>query len=296
MTLIAILCALLALRAKAMPNVVAERVWTERYVNWWESRSWFQSRHPLTLYGAIVVPPMLVLWWVGTYQQGGTYALVDGIIALLMLTTALAYRTMDTAVQPFLRRWRNQEWQAAYEHGAQYFQYSRMISPAELLSQTVTEFLILSNRFLFAPLLWFALFGTAGLALYLLTLTATHQGFKELKEVEETAAWRRIAQEFLHGMDGLAARLVAMSMALLTLNGKALAVSVRRFRVTDREAEIVLKLAARMALEFSDLPEESEALASEGVRRVHAVQDLRTNILILWLLVIGFLTLAGWIF
>lgn len=296
MTLIAILCALLALHAKGMPDMVSERLWAERYVNWWEARNWFHSRHPLALYGAVVVPPMLLLWWLGTVQKTGIAVLLDAVVALLMLLTALPYRTMDSMMQPFLRRWRNQEWQAAYEHGAQYFNYSRMISPAELLSQTLTQFLMLSNRFLFAPLLWFALFGTAGLALYLLTLTATHNGFKEMQDSDEAAAWRRIAQEFLHGMDGLAARLVAMSMALLTLNGKALAVSVRRFRVTDREAEIVLKLAARMALEFRDLPEESEALASEGVRRVHAVQDLRANILILWLLVIGFLTLAGWIF
>ncbi|MGB1059152.1 MAG: hypothetical protein ACPGZU_03415, partial [Ketobacter sp.] len=67
----------------------------------------------------------------------------------------------------------------------------------------------------------------------------------------------------------------------------------RRFRATDREAEVVLKLAVKMGLAFQELPMSDEEMASEGARRIHAVQDLRSNVFVFWLVVIAVLTIIA---
>lgn len=296
MTLIAIIVAVIAIRAQWIPAFVTERVWAERYTSAIGHRGWLKGRHPALHFGVIVLPAMALLWFIGTYQTAWYFELLDLLVAVFLLVSILSYRAIESTLQPFMRRWRNQEWQAAYEHGSQFFHYSKMISPSELLNQTITQYLLKINQFLFAPVLWFLIFGTAGLALYVLTLSATQAGLLEHNGNGDNAAWRRLAQDCLHALDGIPARLVAMSIALLSMNAKAFAVAVRRFRVTDRESEIVLKLATKMALEFKELPDNNEAIASEGVSRIHAVQDLRTNILILWMLIIAFFTLIGWIF
>ncbi len=296
MSLIAILISILAVRTQWVPTFISERLWAEQYCALVARRRWFNRRQPAVQYGALVLPPLLILWYLGVMANGWAFELANFLVAVFLLVSVLSYRSIESALQPFLRRWRNQEWQAAYEHGAQFFHYSKMISPNELLNQTITQYLLKVNQFLFAPVFWFALFGTAGLSVYVLTLAATHVGLLERNSGTDNAPWRQLAREFLNALDGVPARCVALSVALLSLNTKALAVSVRRFRVTDREAEIVLKLSVKMALDFQDLADDNEAIASEGVSRIHAVQDLRTNVLMLWLLIMAFFTLLGWIF
>jgi len=63
--------------------------------------------------------------------------------------------------------------------------------------------------------------------------------------------------------------------------------------VTDREAEIVLKLATKLGLDFADLSDDQEVLAAEGTSRSHSVQDMKSNILIFWVIVIAAFSLLG---
>jgi len=142
---------------------------------------------------------------------------------------------------------------------------------------------------LFAPLFWFGIFGLGGLALYLFTLLLTRNGSSN----GEAPGWKKIGHEFLYALDGVPARAIAMTIAALCFNGKAFAVAVRRFRATDREAEIVLKLAVKMGLDFRDLPGDEDELASEGIRRIHSAQDLRSNVLIFWIVVIAVITIVS---
>ena len=210
-------------------------------------------------------------------------------MALVVLAGTLDFRKVESTLVPFLKRWRNKEWQSAYEHGTQSFDYGRMVSPAELLNQTVTQYWVRVNQTLFAPLFWYGIFGLGGAALYLFTMLLSRNGQAD----EDQAAWKKIGNEFLYALDGVPARAVAMTIAALCFNGKAFAVAVRRFRATDREAEIVLKLAVKMGLDFRDLPADEEELASEGIRRIHSAQDLRSNVLIFWIVVIAVITIIS---
>ena len=293
MTLIPILISYFAVRESWIPEIIRERRWAMWYVNLFEGVSPSGKLHPALIYGLFVLPAMLAAWYLDVIAHGWVFLVVNFVLAFFLLCSSLGSRRLNAEFQPFLKRWRQQEWQAAYEYGARLFDYSKTISNADLLSQTITHYLIRMNQCLFAPILWFVVFGTAGLVLYILTLAvAGDKGQRDEKQM----SWRKLASEFLHALEGISARVMAMSIALLFLNSKTLAVAIRRFRVTDREAEIVLKLSIRMSLDFRELPEDSDLLASEGIRRIHVVQDLCTNIFVLWLLVIAFFTLVGWVF
>lgn len=290
MTLLALLLAWWVVKEAYVPAYFATGQWCATYLNHLQPRSVMRAVHPALAYGLYVLPPMLLGWWVGTFMNGWLFALIGATLAVLLLVACLDFRKIDASLVPFLKRWRSKEWQSAYEHGTAVFDYGRMVSPAELLSQTVTQYWVRINQTLFAPLFWYGIFGLGGLALYLFTLMLTRV---PEPQTDTPAGWRKIGIEFLHAMEGLPARAVAMTIAALCVNGKAFAVAVRRFRATDREAEIVLKLAVKMGLDFRDLPADEDELASEGIRRIHSAQDLRSNVLIFWIVVIALLTLIA---
>lgn len=286
MTLLALLIALWAVKEAYVPVAVAECRWSQPYLRWMERRPLLQSVHPATGYGLFVLPPMVLGWLLGTFLDHWIFLLVSGLLAVLLLMGSLDFRAVESSLLPFLRRWRNKEWQAAYEHGHLSFNYGRMVSPAELLNQTLTQYWVRVNQSLFAPLFWFGIFGLGGLALYLFNVLLV----RDEPDNGDQPGWKKIAAEFLYALNGVPARAVAMTIAALCFNGKAFAVAVRRFRATDREAEIVLKLAVKMGLDFRDAPADEDALAAEGVRRIQAVRDLRRNVLIFWIVVISFIT------
>lgn len=290
MTLLALLLALWAAKEAYVPAYFANGQWGVAYLGLLQQRSIMQSMHPAAAYGLYVLPPTLLGWLVGTHLDGWLFALTGAALAVILLVACLDFRALEAALVPFLKRWRSKEWQSAYEHGNQSFDYGRMVSPSELLNQTMTQYWVRINQTLFAPLFWYGIFGLGGLALYLFTVLLTRVPDPQ---ADTPAAWKKIGIEFLHALDGVPARAVAMTIAALCFNGKAFAVAVRRFRATDREAEIVLKLAVKMGLDFKDLPADEDELASEGIRRIHSAQDLRSNVLIFWIVVISIITIIS---
>ncbi|OUS31648.1 hypothetical protein A9Q99_03505 [Gammaproteobacteria bacterium 45_16_T64] len=293
MTLLAILLALFATRQAVVPDYLKEEWWGVRYLSAFSRWGVWQRFHPAVHYGAFVIPPMLMCWYIGTFQTSWFYDFVDLAISAVLLSSIIGDRQLESAMQPFLKRWRAQEWQAAYVHGEKLLHLSKIVSPSEMLSQTVTLFLLRINQLLFAPIFWFAIFGSGGLVMYIMTYIAANPYIDSGKEKTSLPPWRKIAQEFLQALDGISARLIALSIALMCFSRKALAVAFRRYRVTDREAEIVLKLATKVGLEFDELPDDQELLASEGSSRIHAVQDLKSNVLIFWVIAIAILSLLG---
>ncbi|PCJ34121.1 MAG: hypothetical protein COA99_14930 [Moraxellaceae bacterium] len=293
MTLLAILIALFATRQAVVPEYFRELRWSGRYIAMSERVLFRDIFHPAVCYGFFVVPLVAICWFVGTYQTAWFYDAVDFAISIVLLVSIIGDRQLESAMQPFLKRWQAQEWQAAYVYGEKLFRYNKIASPSDMLSQTITLFLLRLNQVLFSPIFWYVIFGSAGLMMYLLTsIAALPPAARDGIQVE-SESWRKIAQEFLQALDGIPARFVALSIALLCLNRKAFVVAFRRYRATDREAEIVLKLATASGLGFSDLPSDQELLASEGSARVHSVQDLKGNVLIFWVISIALLSLFG---
>ncbi|PIE41619.1 MAG: hypothetical protein CSA49_02490 [Gammaproteobacteria bacterium] len=291
MTLIAILISYFAERESWIPGLIRNRRWASAYLAAYERIGLGGRVHPALAYGFYVLIPMFFAWYLTVVLHGWVFAIAEFVLGTFLLCSILMPRRLHSEFQPFLKRWQTQEWQAAYEHAAGLFHFSKTISTGDLLTQTMTYYLIRMNQYLFSPILWYVLFGAAGLVLYVLTFVIAQH---EESNQRANSPWKSLAAEFMHALEGVSARVIAMSIALLFINSKALAVAVRPFRVADREAEIVLKLSIKMAMDFKELPDNKEQMASEGIRRMHMIQDLCNNILVLWLLVIAFFTLLGW--
>ncbi|MAR89936.1 MAG: hypothetical protein SV765_01575 [Pseudomonadota bacterium] len=290
MTLLALLVALWAVRKSYVPSYFAECQWGVAYMRAAARLGFLNQAHPALGYGFYILPPVLLAWYFTEMHDRWLFSLLEALAAVVVFVSCLDYRKLEASLVPFLKRWRSREWQSAYEHGSQSFDYGRMVSPAELLSQTLTQYWVRVNQKLFAPLFWFAIFGLAGLVLYVLTALLEH---RDTSEDSERPGWKKLGTEFLYALDGVPARAIALTIAALCFKGNVVAVALRRFRATDREAEVVLKLAVRMGLDFKELPLDEEEMASEGARRIHAAQDLRSNVFIFWLVVIAVLTIIA---
>lgn len=287
MTLLALLVALWGVKESYVPSYFAECQWGQFYLKQAQQLSFLNHAHPALGYGFYILPPVLLAWYFSEMHERWFFSFLEAVAAVIVFVACLDYRKVEAGLIPFLKRWRNREWQSAYEHGSQSFDYGRMVSPGELLSQTITQYWVRINQTLFAPLFWFAIFGLAGLVLYALT------SLLEREHEADRPGWKKIGIEFLYALDGVPARAIALTIAALCFNGKVVAVALRRFRATDREAEVVLKLAVKMGLGFQDLPLDEEEMASEGSRRIHAAQDLRSNVFIFWLVVLAILTIIA---
>ena len=288
MTLLALLVALWGVKESYVPAYFADCQWGLAYMKRAQHLSFLNNAHPALGYGFYILPPVLLAWYFAEMHDRWFFSFLEAVAAVIVFVAVLDYRKVEAALTPFLKRWRNQEWQSAYEHGSGSFDYGRMVSPSELLNQTITQYWVRINQTLFAPLFWFAIFGLAGLVLYVLT-SLLERG----EEGNDRPGWKKIGTEFLYALDGVPARAIALTIAALCFNGKVVAVALRRFRATDREAEVVLKLAVKMGLDFQELPMSDEDMASEGARRLHAVQDLRSNVFVFWLVVIAVLTIIA---
>ena len=161
MTLIPILISYFAMRESWIPDVIRERRWAGAYLRLFEQTGIAAKVHPALVYGVFVLVPMFFAWYLAVIAHGWLFVVLDFVLAFFLLCSSIGSRRLNTNFQPFLKRWRHQEWQAAYEYGAQLFDYSKTISNADLLSQTITHYLIRMNQCLFAPVLWFVVFGTA---------------------------------------------------------------------------------------------------------------------------------------
>ena len=291
MTLLALLLALWATNEAIVPAYFAQCRWGHLYLGSVQKVHLLNRVHPALGYGLYIIPPVLLAWWFTEMHDRWFFSVLEASAAVVLFVACLDYRRIEASLVPFLKSWRNQEWQSAYEYGSSYFDYGRMVGPGQLLHQTVAQYWVQINRHLFAPLLWFAIFGLAGLVLYLFTTLLLHRVDGSIKA--DSPAWKKIGVEFLYALDGVPARALAFTIAALCFKPKVVAVAMRRFRATDRESEVVLKLAVKLGLDFQELPLDGEALASEGLRRIHAVQELRRNAFIFWLVVIAILTIIA---
>lgn len=294
MTLLAIVIALFLVSQQWVPAPIRERRWLRVYLVWFD-RFWRVRQWPVgSQYVVYLLPLGLIAWVINVPLQGWYFQIADVVLSVLLLCSALDYRASETRLHDTLRRWRSHDWEGAWRDGKDYWGYGRAAQPTDMVNQTLVGFLVKTNQRLFSPVFWFVLFGLGGLMCYVLGRVAAKNSYRD-KDDEPARAWRKVAFEFQQVLDGFAARVLVLSLAALHFNVKAAAIAVRRFRATDREADMVLRMAVRVVLNFSEWPESPNAVASEGVRRGHQLLELRSNLMLLWLIVLALFTLAGWV-
>ncbi len=110
------------------------------------------------------------------------------------------------------------------------------------------------------------------------------------------AGWISCGAEFRRILDAIPARVVAATLGLLELDKRLLSLSVQRFDGPEDVAGVVLFAAASDSEEFETLPDDEELLASEGLKRLGSLMELRANVLLCWIIVIAVGTILGWMF
>ncbi|CBL44351.1 hypothetical protein HDN1F_07680 [gamma proteobacterium HdN1] len=291
MTLLAILIALFLATQRWVPAVIRERRWLRLYLVWFE-RVLRARRWPVGMQFIAYLVPMGVLAWLTDVPLPGHIARgLEVAVAVLLLCSALDYRLVENRLRETVKRWHSQDWEAVRLEGKKYWGYGRLVQPTEIVNQTLIRFLVRTNQGLFSPIFWYVLFGSSGLMCYVLSRVAARNRFRE-KNGELVRVWRRVAFEFLQVLDGFAARVLVFTLSILSFNVKGMAIAFRRFRASDREADMVLRMAARVVLNFHEWPETPEAIASEGAQRAERVLRLRRILLMGWLLVLALFTIA----
>jgi len=277
--------------------------WSKKIITWYGEVSVPLAGHPSVRFACLIVPAMLLTWLAAGYSDKWYMELVTLVVSILLLCFALGYRELEQDMAPFKEHWRIQSWEAAFEHGATVLDYGKLDCPKELIRQTMTIYLVRMNQTLFAPLFWFAVFGAAGVVMYLLAVAADEydqdtgaNGEGGVPDDPPLAGWISCGAEFRRILDAIPARVVAATLGLLELDNRLFSLSVRRFEGQEDVAVMVLREAAGDSVEFETLPDDEDLLASEGLKRLDSLMDLRANVFWCWVIVIAIGTTMGWMF
>jgi adenosylcobinamide-phosphate synthase len=306
MTLLSIICVLVIEQIKPLPvaRIQALRVayaeFLERQFNGGE------QRHGMTAWMVgVALPALLVL--VLSIALNYLHPVLGFLLDVAVLYLAMGFRQFShffTEIQMALRmgeierarqllgEWRGQ--------GAE-----RLGSP-EIARLAIEQGILSSHRHVFAPLLWFMVFGPAGAVLYRLSFDVTQYWPASAGPQQETGHFGEFARQTFQVLDWVPARLTAVTFAIVgDFEDAVYCWRTQASQWTDAASGILLSsgagaLGVRLGL---PLPEAVgiEARPELGVGEDADVEHLQSAIGLVWralvlcLLLLALLTMASWV-
>lgn len=288
MTLIAILLALAVERFIGAVDHLRSFSWFEQYWRWLENNL---SQRPLWQgpLGVlmVLVPPLLLLGLV----SWGLYLLnpaLNFLLALVVLLYSLGPADLGHQLKRYLAALAEDDHDAAARELQGFHQAD---SGPGKLSSILASILVQANDRLFAVLFWFVVLGPIGALLYRLS-AELHRSYAEVH-----GRFGDSVRDLYNLLNWPSARLVALGYALAGSLVEAFEgwrhSEARRLDVNEE----ILRNSGLGALQFRQIyGDETEA----GVRDediadwVDSVHGLQIRTLIVWLSILGIMTIAGW--
>jgi len=287
MTLILILLAIAVEHYAGVTENLRRFGWLEEYIRWLENRL---ARYPLwngpagvviTLAGPLA--GVLLAGWGLTalfYPLGLLFSL-----AVLLYSLGPGY--LNRELNGYLDALQNDD-EARVEILARQFSYTGAAVPDE--QDIIEGILIQSNEKLFGVLFWFVILGPFGAMVYRLTGVLRekrddiHGGYADsIRDLHDLLNWP-------------AARLLALGNAL----SGSMVDAIEGWREVESQSlavnEAVIRNSGIGALNYrAAVTEEDDTAADDRGYWIASVQGLLNRTLVIWLTVLGLMTIAGWL-
>ncbi len=285
MTLIVVLIGLAIEHFIGVTDEIRRLSWFDGYINWLErqlSRQVYWDG-PLGVIITLAVPLLilLLLQWVVL----AVFPPLMMLFALAVLLYCLGPRYLNPQIEEYIEAVQLSDFTQA-EYLARGFAIMEDDHPRT--RQAVMETILLAaNQRLFGVLFWFIVLGPFGALLYRLNCVLW------LRQYEIHGNYSDACRHLYNILNWPVARLLAFSYALTGNMVQA----VEAWRKTETNSFLVneeVMLATGLA-SLDHLSPEEEITEEEFLDALHSLQGLLNRALLLWLSVLGIMTLSGWL-
>jgi AmpE protein len=289
MTLIVVLLGLFLERISGSFDDFREAGWYRRYAAWMSERLGSFGAGAIGI-AAVLIPPLLLIWWIMGLIDGVMLGLLELIIGLAVFLLALGPRDLEHDVDAYIEaRVRDDDermWRAAEHllHG------ELPEEPAERNRTVAESVFVQANGRIFAVLFWFILLGPFGAVLYRLSSLLAERD-------EEFAPFREAAAKWRALLEWAPARLTAMAFALTGHFDDTLPVLRRLLMsglpdVAASNQAILREAGAAAANIESGVEPNMDSTAVDLL--FQSVMNQITRALIVWVTILALMTIAGW--
>jgi membrane protein required for beta-lactamase induction len=288
MTLIAILLALAVERFIGAVDHLRSFSWFNRYWRWLENKLsprpvWQGPLGVIT----VLLPPLLLLGLI----SWGLY-LINPALNFLLALVVLLYSLGPADLGHQLKRYLAALAEGDHDTAARELQgFHPAESGPDSLSSILASILIQANDRIFAVLFWFVVLGPIGALLYRLS-SELHHSYAEVH-----GRFGDSVRDLYNLLNWPSARLVALGYAL----AGSLVEAIEGWRHSEARQldvnEAVLRESGLGALQFRQLygDETETGVQDEDVTDwIESVHGLQIRTLIVWLSILGIMTIAGW--
>ena len=262
--------------------------WFERYCGWLDARCekvalW---HGPAGLLLTLLIP--LVLLGGMVYLLGLAQALLGALVSLIVLVYSFG-PALGSLVNNYIEALEGNDEAACREIEAQIL-YGASGDGAIDQERTLSSIMLRAHEYLFAVIFWFLLLGAVGALLYCLVVNLAQR--HEQAEGEYADAVNK-----LHGiLMWPSSRMLALGFAL----GGSLVSALESWRTVSGQpldvSREVITVSGFGALHYQpDDEEKMDGDTDEFIDRLRETMALINRTLIVWLIVLGLMTIAGWV-
>ena len=288
MTLIIILIAMAVEHYVGVVDEFRRFDWFTQYTHWLENklgqyRGWNST-------GGVIITltgPLFLIWLLDLLLFQFFFPL-SWLLALFILLYCLGPKYLDPLLDEYINALEEGAFAKANELESELLKDDRQAQADD--QHMIESILVEANKRLFAVIFWFTILGPFGALLY----RCTEQ--LRLGQMDIHGNFSDAARDLYDILNWPTARLLALANAL---SGN-LVDAIEAWRETERDSlqvnEVVIKATGLGALQYSPrTPLGDESEQSETCYWMGALRGLLNRTLVIWLTVLGLITLAGWI-
>jgi len=291
MSLLSVIFALLAERF--IPSLAEMRRFDVfyRYVAWSRSKLPDFSFQSGTLTLIIILGVVLFSVWLISAMLGNVLGLFGFIFGIAILVFTLGPRDLDDDAQKVIDAFENKDYEAASLYASDLVGQP-VSEPPMQLAQTVKEHILLqANIRMLGVFFWFILLGPVGAVLFRLSYLLKEQN------INETDDFSSASRDLYRIMVWLPARICVLSYAVA---GNFVDTMSYWYGVSDlwlRESEEFIVVSGVGALRYENRAEKTDL--ADGEPDINGIQNalsLVRRAVIVWVVLLGILTVTGWLF
>lgn len=290
MSLLSVIFALLAESFISTLSELRRYDYFYRYLEWMRGKLPVFSWQPGTVTLLIVVGVLLFAVWLVSALLGSVLGLFAFLFGIAVLIFSIGPRDLDEDVQKIITAMEEEDYEAANLYASE-LAGREIAEPPMQLAQTVKEEILLqSNIRILGVIFWFILLGPVGAVLFRVSCLLKQQ------QQDQDDDFSRASRDLYDILVWLPARIVVLSFAVAGNFVDTMSYWNGIADLWQRQSEKFIVISGIGALRYESRIDRQHHNSDEiDINGIHHALALVKRAVIVWVVLLGLLTVTGWL-
>lgn len=290
MSLLSVIFALLAESFISTLSELRRYDYFYRYLEWMRGKLPVFSWQPGTVTLLIVVGVLLFAVWLVSALLGSVLGLFAFLFGIAVLIFSIGPRDLDEDVQKIITAMEEEDYEAANLYASE-LAGREIAEPPMQLAQTVKEEILLqSNIRILGVIFWFILLGPVGAVLFRVSCLLKQQ------QQDQDDDFSRASRDLYDILVWLPARIVVLSFAVAGNFVDTMSYWNGIADLWQRQSEEFIVISGIGALRYESRIDRQHHNSDEiDINGIHHALALVKRAVIVWVVLLGLLTVTGWL-